>query len=119
MKRYTIKPINQNITIRNKNIITYEEFKKYEYTKFDEIDIKIDKNYLYQGIEEYAKIIENFKYNESRYEIMEDKKIICKDCGKEFIFTVGEQEFFKDKGYEHEPKRCISCRRKRRQARKE
>ena len=103
----------------HKNIITYEEFKKYEYTKFDEIDIKIDKNYLYQGIEEYAKIIENFKYNESRYEIMEDKKIICKDCGKEFIFTVGEQEFFKDKGYDHEPKRCIECRRKRRQAKKE
>ena len=50
---------------------------------------------------------------------MEDKKIICKDCGKEFVFTVGEQEFFKDKGYDHEPKRCISCRRKRRQARKE
>lgn len=50
---------------------------------------------------------------------MEDKKIICKDCGQEFIFTVGEQEFFKDKGYEHEPKRCVSCRRKRRQAKKE
>ena len=31
---------------------------------------------------------------------MEDKKIICKDCGKEFIFTVGEQEFFKEKGFE-------------------
>ena len=23
---------------------------------------------------------------------MEDKTIVCKDCGKEFIFTVGEQE---------------------------
>ena len=32
---------------------------------------------------------------------MEDKKIICKDCGKEFIFTVGEQEFFKEKGFEN------------------
>lgn len=31
---------------------------------------------------------------------MEDKKIICKDCGKEFIFTVGEQEFYKEKGFE-------------------
>ena len=28
---------------------------------------------------------------------MEDKKITCKDCGKEFIFTVGEQEFTKKK----------------------
>ena len=37
---------------------------------------------------------------------MEDKKIICKDCGKEFVFTVGEQEFFKEKGFENDPVRC-------------
>ena len=37
---------------------------------------------------------------------MEDKKIICKDCGKEFIFTVGEQEFYKEKGFENDPVRC-------------
>ena len=46
---------------------------------------------------------------------MEDKKIICKDCGKEFIFTVGEQEFYKEKGFENEPTRCISCRRAKKQ----
>ena len=28
---------------------------------------------------------------------MEDKNLVCKDCGKEFVFTVGEQEFFKEK----------------------
>ena len=44
---------------------------------------------------------------------MEDKKIICKDCGKEFIFTVGEQEFFKEKGFENDPVRCPDCRRAR------
>ena len=27
---------------------------------------------------------------------MEDKTIVCKDCGKEFIFTVREQEFYKE-----------------------
>ena len=27
---------------------------------------------------------------------MEDKTIVCKDCGKEFVFSVGEQEFFKE-----------------------
>ena len=42
---------------------------------------------------------------------MEDKKIICKDCGKEFVFTVGEQEFFKEKGFENDPVRCPDCRR--------
>lgn len=41
---------------------------------------------------------------------MEDKKIICKDCGKEFIFTVGEQEFYKEKGFENDPVRCPECR---------
>ena len=24
--------------------------------------------------------------------------LVCQDCGKEFIFTVGEQEFYKEKG---------------------
>ena len=44
---------------------------------------------------------------------MEDKKIVCKDCGKEFIFTVGEQEFYKEKGFENDPVRCPDCRRAR------
>jgi hypothetical protein len=44
---------------------------------------------------------------------MEDKKIICKDCGKEFVFTVGEQEFFASKGFQHDPVRCLDCRKKR------
>jgi len=40
---------------------------------------------------------------------MQDKKIVCKDCGTEFIFTVGEQEFYAQKGLT-EPKRCKDCR---------
>lgn len=44
---------------------------------------------------------------------MEDKKITCKDCGKEFIFTVGEQEFYKEKGFENDPVRCPECRKAR------
>ncbi|MGV3117826.1 zinc-ribbon domain containing protein, partial [Clostridium baratii] len=27
-----------------------------------------------------------------------DRTIVCKDCGKEFIFTEGEQAFYKEKG---------------------
>lgn len=42
---------------------------------------------------------------------MEDKKLICVDCGKEFLFTVSEQEFYAEKGFENEPKRCLECRR--------
>ena len=42
---------------------------------------------------------------------MTDKTIVCRDCGNEFIFTVGEQEFYKEKGFENEPVRCEDCRR--------
>ncbi len=49
--------------------------------------------------------------------IMEDKKILCKDCGNEFVFTVGEQEFYKEKGFDNEPVRCPDCRRARKQQR--
>ncbi|HBD30050.1 MAG TPA: zinc-binding protein, partial [Oscillibacter sp.] len=24
----------------------------------------------------------------------EDKTLVCKECGKEFVFTAGEQEFY-------------------------
>ena len=46
---------------------------------------------------------------------MADKTINCKDCGKEFVFTEGEQEFYKEKGFENEPQRCPDCRRARKQ----
>lgn len=41
---------------------------------------------------------------------MQDKTIVCKDCGKEFTFTVSEQEFYAEKGFEHDPVRCKECR---------
>ena len=28
----------------------------------------------------------------------EDKTLVCKDCGAEFVFTAGEQEFYAEKG---------------------
>ena len=42
---------------------------------------------------------------------MADKTIVCKDCGKEFIFTEGEQAFYKEKGFDNDPVRCPECRR--------
>jgi hypothetical protein len=48
---------------------------------------------------------------------MEDKKIICKDCGCEFTFTAGEQEFYKEKGFDNEPQRCPECRAARKRQR--
>ncbi|MGI6706567.1 MAG: zinc-ribbon domain containing protein [Clostridia bacterium] len=40
----------------------------------------------------------------------EDKTLVCKECGKEFIFTAGEQEFYAERGFQNEPARCKPCR---------
>ncbi len=42
---------------------------------------------------------------------MEDRTIQCRDCNQEFTFTAGEQEFYKEKGFENDPVRCQDCRR--------
>lgn len=39
-----------------------------------------------------------------------DTNILCVDCGSEFVWTVGEQVFFRDKGLQNPPKRCRSCK---------
>ena len=49
---------------------------------------------------------------------MEDRTLVCKDCGSEFVFTVGEQEFYKEKGFENDPVRCPECRKARKQQRR-
>jgi len=40
----------------------------------------------------------------------QDKFLKCLECGTEFVFTAGEQAFFADKGFRHEPKRCKNCK---------
>lgn len=49
----------------------------------------------------------------------QDKTITCRDCGAEFVFTAGEQEFYASRGFENEPTRCPSCRSARKAARGE
>ncbi|MBI4318704.1 MAG: zinc-ribbon domain containing protein [Chloroflexi bacterium] len=46
-----------------------------------------------------------------------DKSLSCRDCGVEFVFTAGEQEFFAARGFENEPSRCPACRASRRSSR--
>lgn len=43
----------------------------------------------------------------------QDQTLVCRDCGKEFIWTAGEQEFYQQKGFENPPFRCNDCRQKR------
>ncbi len=47
----------------------------------------------------------------------EDKTLTCSDCGKEFTFSVEEQELFQSRGYTNEPKRCTECRQARKSER--
>jgi len=42
-------------------------------------------------------------------EPLKDKILICADCNEEFVFTVGAQRYFLEKGFTEEPKRCKSC----------
>src|SRR3954470_5422583 len=43
----------------------------------------------------------------------QDRILSCVDCGTEFIWTAGEQQFFADKNFKNEPKRCKTCKGKR------
>ena len=46
-----------------------------------------------------------------------DKTLECVECGTSFTFTASEQEFFADKGFTNEPKRCPECRAAKKQQR--
>lgn len=40
----------------------------------------------------------------------EDITLTCRECGKTFTFTAGEQEFYAAKGFQNRPQRCKECR---------
>lgn len=46
---------------------------------------------------------------ERRENTFEDKNLVCKKCGKEFLFSASEQKFFKEKGF-FKPSMCKECR---------
>jgi len=39
----------------------------------------------------------------------EPKILRCVECGEEFVFTVSAQEYFAERGYNEDPKRCKHC----------
>jgi CxxC-x17-CxxC domain-containing protein len=45
----------------------------------------------------------------------EDKTLNCVECGQEFTFSASEQQFYAEKGFTNEPRRCLGCRRARKQ----
>jgi hypothetical protein len=46
-----------------------------------------------------------------------DKNLTCKDCGKEFVFTTGEQEFYTGKNFP-DPMRCPDCRKAKKESKR-
>jgi CxxC-x17-CxxC domain-containing protein len=40
----------------------------------------------------------------------QDTKIDCIDCGQSFVWSAGEQLFFRDKNLRNPPKRCKNCK---------
>lgn len=49
----------------------------------------------------------------------EDKTLVCKECGQEFVFSAGEQQFYAERGFQNEPQRCKACRDAKRKAARE
>lgn len=47
---------------------------------------------------------------------MSDRALTCRDCGNEFVFTAGEQDFYTSRGFS-DPQRCPTCRQARKQQR--
>ena len=43
----------------------------------------------------------------------QDKQIACVDCGVEFVHSAADQQRYAERGFAHEPKRCKTCRDKR------
>ena len=48
---------------------------------------------------------------------LEDRTLVCRDCGEEFTFTAGEQAFYMERGLLNDPQRCPMCRAAKRRER--
>ncbi len=44
----------------------------------------------------------------------EDKNLPCTDCEQDFVHSAADQARYAERGFTNEPKRCPSCREKRR-----
>jgi len=53
---------------------------------------------------------EEFDTNAVTDSDLTDSQILCIDCNMEFVWTAGEQQFFRDKGLQNPPKRCRPCK---------
>ena len=47
-----------------------------------------------------------------------DRTLTCEDCGAEFMWSAGEQDYYQYKGFANPPKRCKPCRQAREERKK-
>jgi CxxC-x17-CxxC domain-containing protein len=57
-------------------------------------------------------VIRNQSQGEPPQMEFQDKVLKCVDCNTDFVFSVGEQIFYRDKQFRNEPKRCKTCKTK-------
>lgn len=60
-----------------------------------------------------AQIVSSVESNSDKTPEFEDASIRCIDCSQDFIWTAGEQSFFRDKKLQNPPKRCKDCKRRK------
>ncbi len=72
--------------------------------------------FIYSIVVRYHCGLNLYSIKRGKVVMYNDKTLVCKDCGKEFVFTAGEQEFFAEKGFTNEPQRCKECRDAKKQA---
>ena len=53
---------------------------------------------------------QTFSSNSTEEHDFFDKSIRCIDCTTDFVWSIGEQMFFRDKGLTNPPKRCRDCK---------
>ena len=55
-------------------------------------------------------IVETIALSDETTSEFDDASILCIDCDETFVWTAGEQIFFRDKELKNPPKRCKECK---------
>lgn len=63
-----------------------------------------------EGLEDSSPLL--FWKEKREVEELTDRELVCKICGKRFIFSKHEQKLYQEFAFK-EPKRCPACRRRR------
>jgi len=103
----------ENCIGRKVRLIKRESYGGTEIGRIEGVVIKADDDCLYLDNGHYCTMKDLELGNESIEWLTQDETLCCVDCGNMFILKGGEIDFYNKKGL-HKPRRCKSCRDKRR-----